>query len=132
MIIIDTPPLLAVSDPSNVVRRADAVVMVVRLRKNVKPVVAQAARMLETLEANVLGVVVNGVGSRQARGYGNDSRRGGYYNYGSYYKYGYGYGYGYSYGTTTNGEYSEYYNEATPGKSRKRSKAKKELTNSIS
>ena len=44
MIIIDMPPMLAVSDPSNVVRRADAVVLVlvVRLRKNVKPVVAQA------------------------------------------------------------------------------------------
>jgi len=65
MIIIDMPPMLAVSDPSNVVRRADAVVLVlvVRLRKNVKPVVAQAKGMLETLEANALGVVVNGVGS---------------------------------------------------------------------
>lgn len=46
MIIIDTPSMLAVSDPSNAIRRADAdavvLVLVVRLRKNVKPVVAQA------------------------------------------------------------------------------------------
>ncbi len=118
MIIVDTPPLLAVSDPSNVVSRADGVVMVVRLRKNIKPAVAQAARMLETLEANVVGLVVNGVGSRQARGYGKEYARDGYYNYGQYYKYGYGYSYGYS----ANNDYSEYYDESKPKKRRQQSK----------
>jgi|GEM_PF-290364 len=134
MILIDSPPMLAVSDPSNIVRRADGVVMVVRLRKNVKPLVAQSTRMLETLEAKVLGVVVNGVGGSEARGYGKDSSRDGYYNYGQYYKY----GYGYSYGTTTNGKYSEYYDEGRPSKNRKQSKpvafieAKPTVTNRVS
>lgn len=118
MIIIDSPPMLAVSDPSNIVRRADGVVMVVRLRKNVKPLVAQSTRMLETLEANVLGVVVNGVGSNEARGYGKESNRDGYYNYGQYYKY----GYGYSYGATGYGKYLEYYDEGKPTRRRKKSK----------
>ncbi len=108
MIIIDSPPLLAVSDPSNVVRRADAVLMVIRLRKNAKPLVARACRMLEALEANVMGVVVNGVGSRQARGYGKGSDAGMYY----------GYGYGYSYGSEQ-GAYSEYYDEGRPENNKK-------------
>lgn len=108
MIIVDTPPLLAVSDPSNVAGRADGVIMVVRLRKNIKPLVARATRMLETLQANVLGVVVNGVGSRQAKGYGKDSDLDGYHNHGPYY----GYGYGYSYGNSLGGHYGEYYQDA--------------------
>ncbi len=113
MVLIDSPPMLAVSDPSNVVRRADGVLMVVRLRKNAKPLVARACRMLESLEANVLGVVVNGVGSRQARGYGKDGEAGIYY----------GYGYGYSYGSDLN-SYSEYYDDSQP-KSATKSKSKR-------
>ncbi|QDV66344.1 Tyrosine-protein kinase ptk [Rosistilla carotiformis] len=110
LIIIDTPPMLAVSDPSNVVRRADGVILVARLRKNVKPVVAQASRMLETLEANVLGIVINGVGSREAGAYGKSSGREGYYNQGEYYKY----GYGYSYGAIANDSSREYYEVEAP------------------
>ena len=119
MIILDTPPLLAVTDPSNVVSRADGVVMVIRLQKNVKPAVAQATRMLETLEANVLGIVVNGVGSRQAGDYGKQSDREGHDNYGSSYQY----GYGYSYGSATDGKYSEYYDDDKPKRSGKAKKA---------
>lgn len=119
MIILDSPPMLAVSDPSNIVRRVDGVVMVVRLRKNIKPSVAQATRMLETLEANVLGVVVNGVGSRQAGSYGRASDQEGYANSGLSYRYGYGYSYGPSSGQNT---YSEYYDE---GKGRTKGRGKK-------
>lgn len=115
IVIIDSPPMLAVTDPSNVAPRVDGVVLVVRVRKNVKPLAAQAARMLETLEANVLGVVVNGVGSREARGYGKYGAKEGYYNRGSYYKYGYGYSYGYSY--NYGNKYNEYYDD---GKKKKK------------
>ncbi len=60
------------------------------------------------LEANVMGIVVNGVGSRQARGYGKGSDAGQYY----------GYGYGYSYGADQS-YYSEYYDESRPAKNAK-------------
>ena len=110
MIILDTPPLLAVSDPANIAPRVDGVMMVVRLRKNIKPAVAQATRMLETLEANVLGIIVNGVGSRAARGYGKGSNSEGGHNQGQSYRYGYGYTYGYSY---TEDEHQEYYEDAS-------------------
>ncbi|TWU47517.1 Tyrosine-protein kinase YwqD [Rubripirellula tenax] len=123
MIIVDTPPLLAVSDPANLASRVDGVLLVVRLRKNIKPAVAQASRMLETLEANVLGIIVNGVGSRAARGYGKYSGSEGEYNYGSSYQYGYGYSYGYTYGYTDGNKNNSYYEEEPTG--RKKAKAKK-------
>ena len=107
VVIIDSPPLLAVTDPSTLASRVDGVLLVVRLRKNIKPLAARASRMLETLEANVIGVVVNGVGSRSAKGYGKYADVDGDYNRGKFYQY----GYGYSYGSNPNGKYSEYYSD---------------------
>ena len=63
--------------------------------------------MLETLDAKVIGVVINGVGSREAGEYGKFIRRDGYMNSGRYYQYGYGYTYGYSYGGDN--KYGDYY-----------------------
>jgi capsular exopolysaccharide synthesis family protein len=117
LIIIDTPPLLAVTDPSNVAPRVDSVLMVIRLNKNARPNAARAIRMLETLEANVTGVIVNGVGSRHAGRYGAYDGRDGYYN-GGYYKY----GAGYSYGSGGSGRFSEYYEDSVPGTAVRRTK----------
>lgn len=122
MIVIDTPPLLAVTDPSNVAPRVDGVIMVVRLKKNVKPLAAQAARILETLGAKTIGVVVNGVGGRKARGYGKYGEKDGYYNRGYYYKYGYGYSYGSGYGYGYDKKYNEYYEDEPKKRRRDRQK----------
>ncbi|HEX4132664.1 MAG TPA: polysaccharide biosynthesis tyrosine autokinase [Pirellulales bacterium] len=92
MILIDTPPLLAVTDPCAVAPRVDSVLLVMRITKNVRPNAMRAKEVLDGLGAKVIGVVVNGVEMR--RGYGHDSgyRRygaGGYgyrdYDYGDYY-----------------------------------------------
>lgn len=107
LVIIDSPPLLAVTDPSTLASRVDGVLLVVRLKKNAKPVAARALRMLETLEANVIGVVVNGVGSRAARAYGKYADTDGYQNSGRNYQY----GYGYSYGSYSYGQYDSYYDD---------------------
>jgi polysaccharide biosynthesis transport protein len=97
MIIVDTPPLLAVSDPSAVAAVVDGVVLAMRLRRNVKPLVARATKILDTVDANVLGIVVNGVTAEAA--YGGYSYGYKDYRYGSRYGYGYGYGkYGNRYG----------------------------------
>lgn len=109
VIILDSPPMLAVTDPSNIASRADGVILVVRIRKNIKPLAAQAVRMLETLDARIIGVVVNGVGSRAAKGYGKYSGSEGYYNRGKYYQYGYGYSYGNS--NSSGNTYGEYYED---------------------
>ncbi len=93
VIIVDTPPLLAVSDPSAIAAVVDGVVLTIRLRRNVMPLVTRAARILESVDSKLLGIVVNGVS--QDAGYG--------YNYG-YRDYRYQYSYG-SKGYTNKGYY---------------------------
>ena len=46
-VIIDSPPMLAVSDPSAVAARADGVILAVRIRKNGRRSAQQAAQMLQ-------------------------------------------------------------------------------------
>ncbi|MFM8932048.1 MAG: polysaccharide biosynthesis tyrosine autokinase, partial [Gemmataceae bacterium] len=96
IVMVDTPPILAVSDPSIVAPRVDGVLMVMRVTRNGRPAAEQAAEVLGTLGAKVLGVVVNGYDPREASKYG--------YGYGYGYKYSYGYKYGYKYGYN----YSDY------------------------
>ena len=85
-VIVDTPPLLAVTDPSAVAAQVDGVLLVLRIRRGVQIAATRAREMLADVDANLLGVVVNAV----------DKKSG----YGRYGDYGYGYGYGY----TTEGE----------------------------
>jgi polysaccharide biosynthesis transport protein len=68
-VILDTPPLLAVSDPSVVAPRADGVLLVLRMTARARPQAERAREQLAQLGANVLGVVVNGAG-RASDGYG--------------------------------------------------------------
>ena len=105
-VIVDTPPILVVSDPANVASMVDAVLLTVRLRRNLKPIATRAAQMLHSINANMLGVVVNGIGVG-GNGYGYGGYR--YDNYsggssGGYGKSGYG---GYGYGSTY--QYGGYY-----------------------
>ncbi len=78
-VIVDTPPLLAVTDPGVVAARVDGVLLTVRLTRKARPRAERAREILATLGATVLGVVVNGADRRTA----SESD-------------GYGYGYGYA------------------------------------
>lgn len=80
LILIDAPPLLAVADPSIIAPLVDAVVLTVRVSKNGRRPVEQAARILHNIGITPVGVVVNGV-DQDAKTYG----------YGSYSRDGYGY-----------------------------------------
>lgn len=118
-VMLDTPPVLVVTDPCAVAPRVDGVLMTIRISKNARPDAMRAAGVLSTLGANVLGVVVNGVGPRVAYGLGrgySGYRYGGYkhYRYGSYGGESYadsswhsGHGYGY-------GAYDAYYADDEP------------------
>jgi polysaccharide biosynthesis transport protein len=97
-VIVDTPPLLAVSDPAAIAPRVDGVLLTLRIRRHVRPHALRARDLLASLGANVLGVVVNCVGGRgfDARQYGGKG-----YNLGAgegYGEYTYNSGYGYDYG----------------------------------
>jgi len=81
-VLIDTPPLLVVTDPCVVAPRVDGVLMTMRVTKNGRPIAERARDILVSLGAKPLGIVVNGVSMQGPTGYG----------YGSGYGYGYGYG----------------------------------------
>ncbi len=107
-VIVDTPPLLVVTDPCVVAPRVDGVIMAIRVTKNGRPFAERAKEILGSLGANVIGVVVNGLGSQG----------GGKYGYG-YDQYQYGYGYTYRYSYTYADEYTDdkaasYYQNVTP------------------
>jgi len=61
-VLIDTPPVLAVTDPCVVAPRVDGVVLLIRITKDVRPHARRSVESLQELGANILGVVVNGVG----------------------------------------------------------------------
>jgi len=77
-VIVDTPPLLAVTDPSIVLPYVDGVFLTIRLSKQARPSAERAKEILASQDANVFGVVVNGV----------ERHGGGYYYSGGYYAYG--------------------------------------------
>ncbi len=101
-VIIDTPPLPALSDALALVPETDGVVVVCRHRISHVGEIAKTLNTLSFAKANILGVVVNDFMAEEMSGYGYGYR----YGYGKYgYKYGYGrYGY-------YNNYYKDYYSE---------------------
>lgn len=89
-VLVDTPPVLAVTDPCAVAAVVDGVLLAIRIRKGVQFAAIRASETLEDINADVLGVIVNGV-DRSNLGYGRK-------------RYGHGYGYGYGYGYSGYGE----------------------------
>ena len=86
-VIVDTPPLLAVSDPRVVAQRADGVLMVFKITKKARPQAERAREQLADMGANLIGIVVNGAGTLHDRA---------------------GYNYHYDY------EYAQSYSDETP------------------
>jgi polysaccharide biosynthesis transport protein len=79
LVIIDTPPLTAVSDAFPLLPQADGVIIVGRLGRNRRDVAHRLHEVLRGIDAPLLGVVANG------------------FKQGALDSYGYGYGYGYGY-----------------------------------
>ncbi len=79
-VLVDCPPVLAVSDAQMVGRLVDGCLLVVRPEKNHRRLVVRAVDSFHSTGCEVLGVVANGI-STDLQGYG----------------YGYGYGYGQGY-----------------------------------
>lgn len=69
MVIIDTPPVLAVTDAAVLAPKADGVVMVVRSGKVDYRLVNRAKDALLAVKANLLGVVLDGVEAERGEGY---------------------------------------------------------------
>ena len=60
-VLVDTPPLLAVSDPCVVAPHTDGLILVLRLRRDSRTDITRAAELLDTHNIDVLGAIANGV-----------------------------------------------------------------------
>lgn len=98
-VLVDTPPVLAVTDPTAVAPRVDGVILVIRMTNRARPAAERARDQLAAIGANMLGVIVNGSGVA-----GRGAEAG--------YKYGYGYQYQYQYEY----EYADHYDDDAPAK----------------
>jgi len=87
-VIIDTSPILAVTDPAIIGASVDGVLLVVQPSSLKRRDAEMAKEVLKTLGTLVLGTVINRIGREVV---------GGAYGYG--YGYGHGYGHGYGYGS---------------------------------
>ena len=88
-VIIDSPPLVNVTDGALVAALCDGAVMVVRSGFTSKKLIRQSLQQLERVQCKLLGVVLNRVPYTAERKYG---KYGKYGQYGRYGQYGYGYG----------------------------------------
>jgi len=78
-IIIDTPPILPVSDALVLSKQADAVIFVVKSDATPVKQISQGLDLLARINARVTGVVVNQLDTRKAAKYSD-------YGYGGYYE----------------------------------------------
>lgn len=72
-VVFDTPPLLVVTDSQIMANKCDGVVLVVASGKTKRDSALQAKDLLEKANAQLLGVVVNGVESKKGYYYGSYS-----------------------------------------------------------
>ena len=76
-VVVDSPPVLVVTDACSVAPRTDAVIVCMRLGRHTRDFGRRSLDQLRDVGANVVGIVVNGVEESDAYGYGS-------YNYSDY------------------------------------------------
>jgi len=86
MVLVDSGPVLMVSDPAIVSQKCDISMLVIRPSVDPKQKVFEAVRRLRSSKSNLRGCILNTYGSSA------DFARDAGYNNSSYYGYGYGYG----------------------------------------
>ncbi len=87
MVLLDSPPIVAVTDASMISQEIDAMVMVVKAAETDRDAFRRAVRSLAGIQVPLAGVVVNGISRRTSK----DT----YYYYYQYYQHYYGGYYGY-------------------------------------
>jgi polysaccharide biosynthesis transport protein len=87
-VVIDSPPVLSVTDARIISSLVDGVVLVIKGGETPKEAVQRTKRLLHEVHAHVIGTLLNNVDVRSAD----------YYYYSKYYHYGYGKRYGQGYG----------------------------------
>lgn len=80
-ILIDTPPILVVSDAMALVTQTDGVILVCRHKISYVNDMKKAVAELEFAKANLLGVVINDYKEKSRLSYKNQYKYGKYYDY---------------------------------------------------
>ncbi len=80
-IVLDTPPLLVVTDPSITASMADGVILTLRVRRKSKPNAKESINILRGVSAHVMGAVIN---NSDEAGPSDGYRGYGYYRYARY------------------------------------------------
>ena len=78
-VLIDTPPMLAVTDPSIVCSHSDLVYMIMRIRKGIRTNSVRAKEIIDSMGIELGGVVINGLRRRDHKTYAYS----GQYGYGA-------------------------------------------------
>ena len=110
-VIVDTPPVLAVSDPAAIGAMVDGVILVLRINRQARLHAVRARETLDLVGARLIGVVVNALGDSTAvQGFGTGTRG---YRAATYRTLAHGYsdGYGPDSGFGPNG-YGAYYEDS--------------------
>lgn len=68
-VVIDTPPVMAVTDAQLLAAKCDGTVLVVRAKKTKGKYVKSAYNELEKVRANIIGSILNGADLKQKYGY---------------------------------------------------------------
>ena len=84
VVILDTPPILAVTDPSVLAPKAGTMILAVREGKTSLAEIHESIKRLSHVGATVTGVLMNGVRARPSQYYGYGSYRYSSYAYDSY------------------------------------------------
>lgn len=75
-VILDTPPLTAVTDAQILAGKCDGTILVVRAESTSKESIIKAYKELEKVRANVLGAVLNGIkGNNKIYYYAEDNKK---------------------------------------------------------
>ena len=61
MVLIDTPPLVGISDSAIIAKEADGAILVVQYRKYPRDMLIKAKQMIETLGVTTVGAVLNNI-----------------------------------------------------------------------
>ena len=61
VVLIDTPPLVGISDSSIIAKEADGAIIVVQYRKYPREMLSKARQMIESLGVTVVGAVLNNI-----------------------------------------------------------------------
>jgi capsular exopolysaccharide synthesis family protein len=80
MVLLDSPPVTSMADAAILASLVDKVLLVVRANTTPRDMILRAKHQLETVNARIVGVVLNSVDLKKERYYYNY-----YYYYSSYY-----------------------------------------------